>query len=183
MWTPVRPRQRQARRLCRPAGPWARERGRRKVGHSGGPALADVAVYPDQDLAVVVLTNQRKLFPNLAQGVARLYLPATGFVGAPAIADKSPELTARLTAVITDFAKGKARAEEFVPSLRADLPEIAEWMQLGVGGLPAMTALELVGKESRKRTYRARHGDDRTLLWDFLLDAKGLIEDVGIRDE
>ena len=47
------------------------------MGHSGGPALADVAVYPDQDLAVVVLTNQRKLFPNLAQGVARLYLPPT----------------------------------------------------------------------------------------------------------
>ena len=56
-------------------------------------------------------------------------------------------------------------------------------MQLRVGGLPAMTGLELVSKDSGKRTYRARHGDDRTLLWDFLLDGKGQIEDVGVRDE
>ena len=56
-------------------------------------------------------------------------------------------------------------------------------MQLRVGGLPAMTGLELVSKESGKRIYRSRHGDDRTVLWDFLLNANGLIEDVGVRDE
>lgn len=159
------------------------ERGRRKVGHSGGPALADVAVYPEQDLAVVVLTNQRKLFPTLASGVARLYLPPTNFVGAPAIADSKPELTKRLSLVIAALTTGKAQARDFAPSAHADLAEINEWLQLRVGGLPAMTGLELVGEEAGRRTYRARHGEDQSVLWKFKLDAQGLVEEVDVSDE
>lgn len=159
------------------------ERGRRKVGHSGGPALADVAVYPEQDLAVIVLTNQRKLFPTLAPGVARLYLPATDFVGARAIADSKPELTARLSTVLTALASGQARAADFAPTARADLDEINEWLQLRVGGLPTMSRLELVRDAPGKRTYRARYGEDQGLLWVFKLDAQGLIEEVDVTDE
>ncbi|NOK13754.1 serine hydrolase domain-containing protein [Corallococcus exercitus] len=37
-----------------------RYRGRSEVGHSGGPALSDTVYYPDDKLAVVVLTNRNR---------------------------------------------------------------------------------------------------------------------------
>lgn len=51
-----------------------RYRDRRTVGHSGGPALADILRFPDEKLTVIVLTNQRHLNPTLAKGVADILL-------------------------------------------------------------------------------------------------------------
>lgn len=49
--------------------------GRTVMGHSGGPALADVARFPDEALTVSVLTNQQNLRPYLAMEVVDLLLP------------------------------------------------------------------------------------------------------------
>jgi CubicO group peptidase (beta-lactamase class C family) len=46
------------------------------VGHSGGPALADILRFRDEKLTVIVLTNQRTLEPYLAGEVATFYLPS-----------------------------------------------------------------------------------------------------------
>ena len=45
-------------------------RGRKVVGHSGGPALADIKRFVDEKLTIIVLTNQRKLNPDLARSIA-----------------------------------------------------------------------------------------------------------------
>jgi CubicO group peptidase (beta-lactamase class C family) len=50
-------------------------RGHRAYGHPGGPALADIVRLPDDKLTVVVLSNQKVLFPNIASVIAQLYLP------------------------------------------------------------------------------------------------------------
>lgn len=49
-------------------------RGRKVTGHSGGPALADIVRFPDENLIIAVLTNQQNLRPYLAMGVADLLL-------------------------------------------------------------------------------------------------------------
>jgi CubicO group peptidase (beta-lactamase class C family) len=45
---------------------WAvgRYHGRRTVGHSGGPALADILRFPDDKLTIIVLANQQKCTPT-----------------------------------------------------------------------------------------------------------------------
>jgi CubicO group peptidase (beta-lactamase class C family) len=72
MWTPARLNDGQT-------GPFgigwivAEHQGRKVVGHSGGPALADVVRFVDDRLTIAVLTNQQHLMPYLAMGVADLY--------------------------------------------------------------------------------------------------------------
>ena len=159
------------------------ERGHRRVGHSGGPALADVAIYPDDDVAVIVLGNQRSYYPILASEVARLYLPGKPFVGQPAIIDDRPEVTRALSGLVAELMQGRAAAEPFADSIRPDLALINRWLQLRAGHLSAPTAMELVGASSQKRSYRTRHGDERSLLWHFDFDAAGKITNVDVGDE
>ena len=158
------------------------EGGRRKVGHSGGPALSDVVVYPDDKLAVIVLTNQRKLYPNLAQRVARHYLPPHSFTGSPAIPDDDPALATRLASIGAALSRGQAPESAFAASARPDLAQINEWLQLRLGGLPTPSNFELL-ETAPLRVYRARHGNEGHYLWKFKLDAQGLIEEVDVTDE
>lgn len=160
-----------------------REHGRRKVGHSGGPALGDVAVYPEQKLAVIVLTNQRKLYPTLAQDVARLYLPANDFKGLPAIADSNPALTAAHMKLVSALMRGQAAAASFAPSVQGDVAQINEWLQLRTGSLPPADRLELVKDAANSRTYRSVHAQGRTLLWRIDADADGKVADVEASEE
>lgn len=49
--------------------------GHRLTGHSGGPALADVIRFPDQELSIMVLTNRRGgFYPFLSRAIARFYV-------------------------------------------------------------------------------------------------------------
>ena len=45
------------------------------VGHSGGPALADILRIPSKGRTIIVLTNQQVFFPVLAERLADLTLP------------------------------------------------------------------------------------------------------------
>ena len=71
-------------------------RGHRSYGHSGGPALADIIRVPDQKLTVIVLANQKALYPNLAPLLAQLYLTP---VAQPRALRDAPELRAQLEKV------------------------------------------------------------------------------------
>jgi CubicO group peptidase (beta-lactamase class C family) len=44
------------------------------VEHSGGPALADITRFDDKDITVIVLTNQRGVYPYLAKSIASFYI-------------------------------------------------------------------------------------------------------------
>ncbi|MGJ1412821.1 serine hydrolase domain-containing protein [Sphingobacterium thalpophilum] len=45
------------------------------VGHSGGPALADVCYFEKEGITVIILTNQRGFYPYLAKSVASFFIP------------------------------------------------------------------------------------------------------------
>ncbi len=49
--------------------------GHKVVGHSGGPALADVCYFEKQGITVIILTNQRGFYPYLAKSVASFFIP------------------------------------------------------------------------------------------------------------
>jgi CubicO group peptidase (beta-lactamase class C family) len=82
-------------------------RGHRAYGHAGGPALGDIVRIPDQKLTVVVLSNQKALYPNTASVIAQLYLPKATL---PKPIREAPELRERL--------------ERVDPSLVAALPRL-----------------------------------------------------------
>lgn len=162
-----------------------RYRGRAEVGHSGGPALSDTVYYPEEKLAVIVLTNQRKLTPTLAHGVANFYLTPPAFLNAPGIPDALPARTTTVKQVLTALAQGKADASPFTGALKADLGELNAWMALGLGGLPPLSRLVLLSESAdhQTRTYRAVYGRDQTKQWLVTFDAAGLISEVDVQDE
>lgn len=163
----------------------ARYRGVREVGHSGGPALADLRYYPDQKLGVVVLANQRKLVPVLARGVAGMYLPAAPYLGEQGIADNEPARTATVRRVIAQFTAGKADPALFGGEMTGALKELNDVLPLQLGALAPMTRLVLLDAtpDNRVRTYRAIHGKDESLRWVVHFDQVGLVTDLDTVDE
>jgi CubicO group peptidase (beta-lactamase class C family) len=154
-----------------------RRQGRRTVGHSGGPALADLLYFPDERLAIAVLQNQQRMFPYLAEGIADLVLPPGK--QPPAITDTEPTLTARLRAVLVAAGEGKANAGEIAEGSRTELVRTLEEMgPIVIGTLDPIRALELV--EERKeagrwtRKYRVLFGP-AARYWVFDLTADGKI--------
>ncbi|MBN8228071.1 beta-lactamase family protein [Corallococcus macrosporus] len=163
----------------------ARYRGRPEVGHSGGPALSDTVYYPDEKLAVVVLTNQRKLVPNLAHGVANFYLSPPPFLNAPGITDAVPERTETLNQLLPSLVQGKAESHYFTGSAKDALAELNEWLPIQLGGMPRLSRLVLLedSADHLSRTYRAVYGKDQTLRWKVTFDAAGLISELDVADE
>jgi CubicO group peptidase (beta-lactamase class C family) len=154
----------------------SRHQGRRTVGHSGGPALADLLYFPDEKLAVVVLINQQRMFPYLALGIADLLLPP-GKVP-PVIPDSAAALTAQHRALLAAAATGKVEGAEIAEDARPALTQTLQQMgPIVIGMLDPIGAMELVeekkdaGRWTRK--YRVMFGR-AAQYWQFDLtpDAK-----------
>jgi CubicO group peptidase (beta-lactamase class C family) len=157
-------------------------RGRRTVGHSGGPALADVLRFVDDKLTIVVLANQQRMYPYLAQGVADRIVPAPPATPDPApVADDDPETTASLLALLRGFAEGRVDPAPIAPDARPSLVGMIEnfampWLR-ALGPLRSLTLLSdtRAADGRRVRRYRARYDGDKPVLWKFDLDADGRI--------
>lgn len=162
-----------------------RFQGRAEVAHSGGPALSDTVYYPDDKLAVVVLTNQRKLSTTLAHGVARLYLPPPSFLNEPGVTDPEPARTETVKSVLVSLAQGSAAASDFASPAKDDLANMNEWLPLEVSGMPPLSRLVLLSDSAdhRARTYRAVYGKDQTRRWSVTFDPSGLISEVDVTIE
>ncbi|GAB3433041.1 beta-lactamase family protein [Massilia solisilvae] len=184
MWTPT---QLMSGKNAPFAVGWTRAdfRGLREVGHSGGPALADLRYYPEQKLGVIVLTNQRKLMPVLARGVAGMVLPAAPFLTEPGIADADPARTAAFRRAFAQFAEGRVDPALFGGELKSDLAELEGMLALQLGALPPLSKLVLLqtSSDNRQRTYRSLHGKDDSLRWVVRFDEAGLIADLDTVDE
>ena len=157
-----------------------RYRGQRTVGHSGGPALADLLHLPDARLTVVVLANQSRLYPYLAHGVADLLLPAPRVAGTTATPpDTAPALTARLRAVLAAAAAGTVDTLAFTPDARREfVPAFAQFGLSYTRALGGPTAMTLVGERAdggrTEREYRVHHGR-KPVRWRFSLTPDGRI--------
>jgi hypothetical protein len=87
--------------------------GRKTVGHSGGPALADLVRFPEEKLTIAVLTNGQKLSPYLAQGVADFFLPPPAVKRMKGIDDNDPRTTRMLKQLLADAAQDKVNESLF----------------------------------------------------------------------
>lgn len=152
-------------------------RGAPVVGHSGGPALADVLRAEDRKLTVIVLTNQQRFYPLLAPAVMALYLPAGQQI--PAIADTRPALTAIARRTLIDAAEGKFDAEVFTAAGAEEMrPFFNELRSIMLGAVGPIRAMELVAEKASpagvSRKYRITF-DDHLTYWTLEADPDGRI--------
>jgi CubicO group peptidase (beta-lactamase class C family) len=154
-----------------------RRQGRRTVGHSGGPALADLLYFPDDGVAIVVLQNQQRMFPYLAEGIADIVLPPGTLP--PPITDTDSALTGRLRAVLTAAGQGNVNADEIAEGTRTQVvATLREQGPIVIGMLDPIEGLVLV--EERKeparwtRKYRVMFGRSPR-YWSFDLTPEGMI--------
>lgn len=159
---------------------FGRYRGETVVGHTGGPALADVMYVPDRHMTIVALTNQRRFYPLLSQAIADLTLPAPP--PAPAIADARPEATAAFRDVLAASAEGRLEAARFTAKGAAD--SLPFYLDFGRGMLTAVGAIQAVDLLSERpqgellrRLYRVKF-ERRTMLFAVLTDAEGRFEEI-----
>lgn len=160
-------------------------RGRDTVGHSGGPALADILRFPEERLTIIVLANQSRMYPYLAQGVADLLVTAVPEAPPPMLPDNAPEVTANVERLLGALARGEVIEEafteeaqkQFVPQLRAFLVPYAR-------SLGAPMSLRLIeetkgeDEERTKRVYRVTYGE-KTVDWSLEIAAEGAIVGMG----
>lgn len=156
-------------------------RGERQVGHSGGPALADVVWYPAKKLGIAVLTNQRRMSPVLAHGVANFYLPVPAFLKDSGIADSQPLRTAALKPLLLALANGKADSAQFSDPAMAG--ELNGWYPYQLGAMPPLSRLVLLSEAEGKRVYRAVHGDTQSVRWTVAYGPDGKISELELADE
>jgi CubicO group peptidase (beta-lactamase class C family) len=148
--------------------------GRKIVGHSGGPALGDILRFPDEKLTIVVLSNEQRLYPYLAKGVADFYFPPAPVGEVKGIADADAELTGIVKKFLDDGMRdrldsdlfGEKAKQGFVPGFRVfGLPFFASLA-------PRRSLVLLEHTENQgviTRRYRAVHGK-KAVLWIFEFD-------------
>jgi D-alanyl-D-alanine carboxypeptidase len=153
--------------------------GRRVVGHSGGPALADIQRFPDEKLSVVVLQNGQRVYPYLARGVADFYLPPAPPAAVTPIADERPELTRVVKKVIADGREDKVDEKLFTADSQQNfVPSYRNF------GLPFFVSLgeersfvlieEKTGENGVRRRYRGIYGKS-AVDWTFEFDKNNKI--------
>ena len=156
--------------------------GRRTVGHSGGPALADILRFPDEKLTIIVLANGQRLFPYLAKGIAEIYFPPPVLPEAVAIADNDPELTKIVGKVLADGAADEVDASLFTEEAKKEF--VGAFKRFGLpyfAQFGPMTSLKLVEHKETEdgitRRYRADYGK-KAAVWTFQFDKQKKIKSL-----
>jgi CubicO group peptidase (beta-lactamase class C family) len=157
--------------------------GRPTVGHSGGPALSDILRFTRERTTVIVLTNGKKLYPYLAQGVSELVLPPPPVVMPKGIEDGRPALSAALRRLLDAGSAGKVDEAPFSDEARKEfVPAFKDFLLPFVSSFPAVDDFVLLSETPQDsgvvRTYRARHGK-RAQTWGFDLDKDGKLLGFG----
>ena len=158
-------------------------RGHRWVGHSGGPAFADVMYFPDDHVGVVVFTNQQKLAPRLAALVADEFIPAPAAYFDARQKDDAPALTQAARQVLAGAAIGKVPAALFAADIGHDfLDDLNDVGPVWAGLFGPLDRLvleqdRLAADGTRTRHYRAVFGS-HAVGFDFGFNASGHVVSV-----
>lgn len=147
-------------------------RGQTIVGHSGGPALSDILRFPDRKLTVIVLQNQRKLYPYLAQGVADFYL---GDLPAPAATTPAGEVEPAMRTLIEELGRGTVDVTRFDAAF---LPTLRDYILPYIRSLARPTSLVRVASEKVRVVYGGK-----AVLWTFARAADGKIQSLEVSAE
>ena len=159
-------------------------RGHRAFSHSGGTAgfACSFLYLPDDDVAIVVLTNSSTLNPfNFTEHFARAIVPALRYT---AIADSRPEI-GRL---VLDYFAHRTAKEPYVFPLASELAaQVAPYWSLNIDYYKALGAplgVELVEQNTSEGSlrYRVRYKDAARIVL-VKPDAAGKISEMAASEE
>lgn len=151
------------------------------VGHTGGPALADVMFVPSEGLTVIALTNQRRFYPLLSHAIADLKLPPAP--EARPIHDDRPERTTSLRQALEAFAAGRVDPALFTEADRAGMAgfygDFGQAMLTAVGPVRDVSVLgeRTLDDGQLRRLYQVRF-ERRTMNFVVRTDAAGLFAEI-----
>jgi CubicO group peptidase (beta-lactamase class C family) len=152
--------------------------GEKTVGHSGGPALSDVLRFVDRNLTIIVLQNQERMYPYLAQGVADLYLNRPTAPLPKPITDPNPSTTQNIRRMLLSLAKGNLDASFFARDHEDLFEDVRNLLGPYVRSMAPLGKFELIkidpDKNFTEYTYSALYGK-KLVRWIFDLDASGKI--------
>jgi CubicO group peptidase (beta-lactamase class C family) len=145
------------------------------VGHSGGPALADILRIPSQGRTIIVLTNQQNFYPVLAERIADLTIPAPPL---PAVADTQPAIAANLKGLFGAVAEGRDGAAFVAAGKDPGAPlrnGFGKALVEAVGplGRAALVRIEADGSRIYRLEFQRKQWD-----WAVKADADGRIADM-----
>lgn len=159
-----------------------RYNGMATVGHTGGPALADVMYVPSKGLTVIALTNQRRFYPLLSHAIADLELPAPP-PEAAAMDDARPAQTTALRATLEAAAEGRLDPAAFTEQDRAGA--VGFYGDFGQAMLTAVGPIRTITLETERtlpdgqlrRVYRIAF-ERRMIRFVVRTDAAGLFAEI-----
>jgi len=148
-------------------------RGIAVVGHSGGPALADIIRIEDRQLTVIVLTNQQIFYPLIAEAVLDTMVP-TSAAETPLMDDR-PLLVARLKRAIDASAAGDDAADEFATAGASSRDALrSPFTRAMLRGIGALQSVDYLGEAPGGRRYRLTF-TRKTMIWVATGDSDGRI--------
>lgn len=145
------------------------------VGHSGGPALADILRIPSRNRTIIVLTNQQNFYPVLAERIADLTLAPPG---TPSIPDSKPAIANNILGLFASVAAGQPTASFISKGKSPDEPLRSVFglaLLRAVGPLHHTRLLSVQPDGSRiyRLGFQRKQWD-----WTFKADADDKIEDL-----
>jgi hypothetical protein len=164
--------------------------GHRTISHGGSWQGFKTAIerYVDDKLTVIVLANSAAARPaKLANLVARHYVPALEIPHAKAIPDGEPDVTAKLSAVVSQMAKGSVPAGVLSDKAAAVFsPQRVQSLSQHMADLGTLRAAELLERKADgdQRVYRYRfiYPGERLLIG-VTFDKAGNIDKLSFRPE
>ncbi len=162
----------------------------RLIEHAGAfPGFnSDLAIYPDDRLATVVLANTSTAHAErIGRAVAAQYLPDLVIKPEPALDVEDPATTAAHKAVLVAWLAGKLDPARFTPEARAALfPAAIEDVRKQLAPLGALGAFAWLDAEEglglRTLRYRARIGTE-SLILTVSIDGAARIAGIAIQPE
>jgi CubicO group peptidase (beta-lactamase class C family) len=142
------------------------------VGHSGGPALADILRVPSKGRTIIVLTNQQNFYPMLAERIADLTIPEAPPGRA---ADDRPAIAANLLGLFGSGGDGKAYVAPGTDPAAPLRSPFGKALIEAVGPLQQVTLVRVESDGSR--VYRLKF-QRKTWDWTVKADDQGRIADM-----
>lgn len=165
-------------------------RGHKLVAHSGQTAGfgASISRYIDDDLTVIALTNlgENGMGTLIAQGVAKLYIPAISLKTMQAKTDDT-RITQTVNSALRERMENKPSATLFSADLiRTISNERSKANNLRIASFGEVKKLIFVGDEmsDEKKIYRYKaETAKRIFLWRFVFNNEGKISEMILEEE
>lgn len=168
-------------------------RGHKLISHSGQTAGfgANISRYVDDDLTVIVLTNLGEIGMGtlLANGIAKIYIPAISLKALKAQTEADGEITKTISVALRERLENKLNSERLTAELIKSLStERAKLNNQRINSFGAIKNLIFVGSETSgdgsAKIYRYKAETARRLfLWRFTINDTGKISEMTLEEE